>query len=461
MATVIAPQPKVGMVSLGCPKALVDSERILTKLRADGYAMSADYAGADVVLVNTCGFLDSAKEESLAAIGEAIAENGRVIVTGCMGSEAELIRAKFPQVLAVTGAHQYEAVVDAVHEAAPPARGPFIDLVPQVYADDGGIKLTPRHYSYLKISEGCNHACAFCIIPQLRGKLASRRIDAVLREAEKLVAAGTRELLVISQDTSAYGVDVRHETRDWKGREVRTHMTDLARELGGLRTPDGSPPWVRLHYVYPYPHVESVIPLMAEGLITPYLDIPFQHAAPNVLKAMKRPANEAKVLERLREWRAICPDIAIRSSFVVGFPGETEADFQYLLDWLDEAQLDRVGAFRFEPVEGAAANDLPNPVPEAVKEERYARIMEKTEAISAAKLAAKVGRVLPVIIDEVGEPDEDGDTGATGRSQADAPEIDGAVYLRNVPEGLRAGDVAKVLIEDADAHDLYGVIAGN
>ncbi len=466
MATVIAPQQvreqkRVGMVSLGCPKALVDSERILTKLRADGYAMSADYAGADVVLVNTCGFLDSAKEESLAAIGEAIAENGRVIVTGCMGSEAELIRAKFPQVLAVTGAHQYEDVVEAVHQAAPPSQGPFIDLVPQVYADDGGIKLTPRHYSYLKISEGCNHACAFCIIPQLRGKLASRRIDAVLREAEKLVAAGTRELLVISQDTSAYGVDVRHETRQWKGREVRTHMTDLARELGGLRTPDGSPPWVRLHYVYPYPHVESVIPLMAEGLITPYLDIPFQHAAPNVLKAMKRPANEAKVLERLREWRAICPDIAIRSSFVVGFPGETEADFQYLLDWLDEAQLDRVGAFRFEPVEGAAANDLPDPVPEAVKEERYARIMEKTEAISAAKLAAKVGRVLPVIIDEVGEPDEDGDTGATGRSQADAPEIDGAVYLRNVPEGLRAGDVAQVLIEDADAHDLYGVIAGN
>ncbi len=461
MATVIAPQPKVGMVSLGCPKALVDSERILTKLRADGYAMSADYAGADVVLVNTCGFLDSAKEESLAAIGEAIAENGRVIVTGCMGSEAELIRAKFPQVLAVTGAHQYEAVVDAVHEAAPPIQGPFIDLVPQVFADDGGIKLTPRHYSYLKISEGCNHACAFCIIPQLRGKLASRRIDAVLREAEKLVAAGTRELLVISQDTSAYGVDVRHETRTWKGREVRTHMTDLARELGGLRTPDGSPPWVRLHYVYPYPHVESVIPLMAEGLITPYLDIPFQHAAPNVLKAMKRPANEAKVLERLREWRAICPDIAIRSSFVVGFPGETEEDFQYLLDWLDEAQLDRVGAFRFEPVEGAAANDLPDPVPEAVKEGRYARIMEKTEAISAAKLAAKVGRVLPVIIDDVGEPDEDGDTGATGRSQADAPEIDGAVYLRNVPEGLRAGDVAQVLIEDADAHDLYGVIAGD
>jgi ribosomal protein S12 methylthiotransferase len=445
------------MVSLGCPKALVDSERILTRLRADGYAMSADYAGADVVLVNTCGFLDSAKEESLAAIGEAIAENGRVIVTGCMGNEAEAIRARFPQVLAVTGAHQYEAVVEAVHEAAPPGMGPYIDLIPQ--AEPGDVKLTPRHYSYLKISEGCNHACAFCIIPQLRGKLVSRRIDAVLREAEKLVAAGTRELLVISQDTSAYGVDVRHEARSWKGREVRTHMTDLARELGQLRTPQGETPWVRMHYVYPYPHVDAVIPLMAEGLLTPYLDIPFQHASPNVLRAMKRPANEAKVLERLKSWREICPDIAIRSSFVVGFPGETEADFEYLLNWLDEAQLDRVGAFRFEPVAGAAANDLPDPVPEAVKEERYARIMEKTEAISAAKLKAKIGRTVQVIVDEVGEPDEDGDIGATARSQADAPEIDGAVYLRNVPATLRAGDFAQVLVEDADAHDLFGVIS--
>ncbi|WP_374419913.1 30S ribosomal protein S12 methylthiotransferase RimO [Novosphingobium arvoryzae] len=456
MAIEIPEARKVGMVSLGCPKALVDSERILTRLRADGYAMSADYAGADVVLVNTCGFLDSAKEESLAAIGEAIAENGRVIVTGCMGNEAELIRAKFPDVLAVTGAHQYEAVVEAVHEAAPPSQGPFVDLIPQ--PSDAEIKLTPRHYSYLKISEGCNHACAFCIIPQLRGKLASRRIDAVLREAEKLVAAGTKELLVISQDTSAYGVDVRHEEREWKGRKVRTHMTDLARELGQLRTPEGHAPWVRLHYVYPYPHVDAVIPLMAEGLITPYLDIPFQHAAPNVLKAMKRPANEAKVLERLKAWREICPDITIRSSFVVGFPGETEEDFQYLLDWLDEAQLDRVGGFRFEPVAGAAANDLPNPVPEAVKEERYQRLMEKSAAISAAKLAAKVGRTLPVIIDEVGEPDEDGDIGATGRSQADAPEIDGAVYLRNVPASLKAGDIVQVEVEDADAHDLFGVI---
>lgn len=458
MATVIPDARKVGMVSLGCPKALVDSERILTRLRADGYAMSADYAGADVVLVNTCGFLDSAKEESLSAIGEAIAENGRVIVTGCMGNEAEVIRAKFPQVLAVTGAHQYEAVVEAVHEAAPPSQGPYIDLIPQ--PSEADIKLTPRHYSYLKISEGCNHSCAFCIIPQLRGKLASRRIDAVLREAEKLVAAGTRELLVISQDTSAYGVDVRHEERQWKGQAVRTHMTDLARELGQLRTPEGAPPWVRLHYVYPYPHVDAVIPLMAEGLLTPYLDIPFQHASPNVLRAMKRPANEAKVLDRLRSWREICPDIAIRSSFVVGFPGETEADFQYLLDWLDEALLDRVGAFRFEPVAGASANALPDPVPEEVKEERYARIMAKTEAISAAKLAAKVGRILPVIIDEVGEPDEDGDVGATGRSQADAPEIDGNVFLRNVAPGLAPGQIIDVIVEDADAHDLFGVPVG-
>jgi ribosomal protein S12 methylthiotransferase len=454
MAMEIPSPRKVGMVSLGCPKALVDSERILTRLRADGYAMSADYEGADVVLVNTCGFLDSAKEESLAAIGEAIAENGRVIVTGCMGNEAEAIRARFPQVLAVTGAHQYEAVVEAVHEAAPPELGPFIDLIPQP-----DVKLTPRHYSYLKISEGCNHACSFCIIPQLRGKLASRRIDAVLREAEKLVASGTRELLVISQDTSAYGVDIRHEARPFHGREVRAHMTDLARELGGLKAPDGSRPWVRLHYVYPYPHVDAVIPLMAEGLLTPYLDIPFQHAAPNVLKAMKRPANEAKVLERLKSWREICPDIAIRSSFVVGFPGETDADFEYLLNWLDEAQLDRVGAFRFEPVAGAQANDLPGAVPEEVKEERFARIMQRTAAISAAKLEAKIGRIYPVIIDEVGEPDEDGDIGASGRSQADAPEIDGNVFIRNVRNDLQPGDIVDILVEDADEHDLFGAIA--
>ena len=430
------------MVSLGCPKALVDSERILTKLRADGYGLSPDYAGADVVLVNTCGFLDSAKEESLEAIGEALAENGRVIVTGCLGQEAEMIRARFPKVLAISGAHQYEAVVGAVHEAAPMPQNAFLNLVP-----DSGLKLTPRHYSYLKISEGCNHRCAFCIIPSIRGDLVSRRPDAILREAEKLVAAGTRELLVISQDTSAYGVDIRHQPREWHGREVRAHMTDLARELGSLGA------WVRLHYVYPYPHVDQVIPLMAEGLLTPYLDIPFQHAAPSVLKRMKRPANEAKVLERIHNWRKICPDIAIRSTFVVGFPGETEADFQYLMDWLEEAQLDRVGAFRFEPVEGAAANALPDPVPESVKEERYARLMELTARISAEKLAAKVGRTFDVIIDEI---DEDG--GATGRSQADAPEIDGNVFLRDAG-GLTQGDIVPVLIEDADDHDLFGVPA--
>ncbi|MEN2746338.1 30S ribosomal protein S12 methylthiotransferase RimO [Sphingomonas sp. T9W2] len=440
MATRLPSPPRVGMVSLGCPKNLVDSERILTKLRSDGYQMSPDYAGADVVLVNTCGFLDSAKEESLEAIGEAIAENGRVIVTGCMGQEAETIRARFPQVLAVTGAHQYEQVVDAVHEAAPPIPSPFVDLVPE-----SGLKLTPRHYSYLKISEGCNHRCSFCIIPSIRGDLVSRRPDAILREAEKLVAAGTKELLVISQDTSAYGIDIRRESRAWKGREVVPHMTDLARELGRIA------PWVRLHYVYPYPNVDSIIPLMAEGLVLPYLDIPFQHASPNVLKAMKRPANDAKVLERLRGWREVCPDIAIRSSFVVGFPGETEADFQYLLDWLDEAQLDRVGAFRFEPVEGAAANALPDPVPEAVKEERYARIMEKTAAISAAKLAAKIGRTVDVIIDQVGD-----EGGATGRSTADAPGIDGEVFLRDAGH-LAQGDIVKVEVEDADEHDLYGV----
>ena len=440
--TTLPSPPKIGMVSLGCPKALVDSERILTKLRSDGYGLSPDYEGADVVLVNTCGFLDSAKEESLEAIGEAIAENGRVIVTGCLGQEAEMIRARFPQVLAISGAHQYEAVVGAVHDAAPIPPNAFLNLVPE-----GGLKLTPRHYSYLKISEGCNHRCAFCIIPSIRGDLVSRRPDAILREAEKLVAAGTKELLVISQDTSAYGVDIKHQPRDWKGAPVRAHMTDLARELGKLGA------WVRLHYVYPYPHVDQVIPLMAKGLITPYLDIPFQHAAPSVLKAMKRPANEAKVLERVKNWRQICPDLTIRSTFVVGFPGETEADFQYLLDWLDEAQLDRVGAFRFEPVEGAAANALPNPVPEEIKEERYARIMEKTAAISAARLAAKVGRTLDVIIDEV---DDEG--GATGRSQADAPEIDGSVFLRDAG-GLTQGDIIPVLIEDADEHDLFGVPA--
>ncbi|WP_404370564.1 30S ribosomal protein S12 methylthiotransferase RimO [Sphingomonas sp. MMS24-J45] len=439
MATLLPSPPKIGMVSLGCPKNLVDSERILTKLRSDGYQMSPDYAGADVVLVNTCGFLDSAKEESLEAIGEAIAENGRVIVTGCMGKEAETIRARFPNVLAVTGAHQYEEVVGAVHDAAPMPPSAFLNLVPE-----SGLKLTPRHYSYLKISEGCNHRCSFCIIPSLRGDLVSRRPDAILREAEKLIEAGTRELLVISQDTSAYGVDIRHQPRMWHGEEVRAHMTDLSRELGKLGA------WVRLHYVYPYPHVDQVIPLMADGLILPYLDIPFQHASRNVLKLMKRPANETKVLERIKSWRMIAPDIAIRSTFVVGFPGETEDDFAYLMDWLEEAQLDRVGAFRFEPVEGAAANALPDPVPEELKEERYARLMELTARISAEKLQAKIGRTLDVIIDAV---DEEG--GATGRSKADAPEIDGEVFLRDAGH-LKQGDIVAVEIEDADEHDLYG-----
>lgn len=436
------------MVSLGCPKALVDSERILTKLRSDGYGLSPDYDGADVVLVNTCGFLDSAKEESLEAIGEAIAENGRVIVTGCLGKEADLIRARFPGVLAVTGPQQYEQVVGAVHEAAPLPPSPYVDLVPEA-----GLKLTPRHYSYVKISEGCNHRCSFCIIPSIRGDLVSRRPDAVLREAEKLVAAGTRELLVISQDTSAYGLDLKHASWPYKGGEIRAHMTDLAREMGRLR-PEGEDLWVRLHYVYPYPHVDHVIPLMADRTITPYLDIPFQHAAPSVLKAMKRPANDAKVLERLANWRAICPDITVRSTFVVGFPGESEADFDYLMDWLDEAQLDRVGAFRFEPVAGAAANDLPGAVPEEVKEERYRLLMEKCAAISAAKLAAKIGSDVRVIIDVT-----DGEGGATGRSEADAPEIDGDVHLRDA-HGLEPGDFVTVRVEDADAHDLFGVPLG-
>ncbi len=448
MATVLPSPPRVGMVSLGCPKNLVDSERILGQLRSDGYQMSADYAGADVVLVNTCGFLDSAKAESLEAIGEALAENGRVIVTGCMGREAEVIRARFPGVLAITGAHAYEDVVAAVHEAAPAPRSPYLDLVPQAMP---GLKLTPRHYSYLKISEGCNHRCAFCIIPQIRGDLVSRRPDAIVREADKLLQQGTKELLVISQDTSAYGLDLKHAAWPWRGEPVRAHMTDLSRALGELRTPDGERPWVRLHYVYPYPHVDRIMPLMAEGLVLPYLDIPFQHASPSVLKRMRRPANEARVLERLVQWRRDVPDIAIRSSFVVGFPGETEADFDYLLQWLAEARLDRVGAFRFEPVEGAPANDLPDHVPEAVKEERYARVMELTARISAEKLAAKVGQSVDVIIDVV-DPETGG---ATGRSKADAPEIDGEVHLRDAGH-LAQGDIVTVTVEDSDEHDLFG-----
>ncbi len=437
-----ASAPRVGMVSLGCPKALVDSERILTQLRADGYALSGDYDGADVVIVNTCGFLDSAKAESLEAIGEALAENGKVIVTGCMGKDADVIRARFPDVLAVTGPQQYEAVVSAVHEAAPPVRSAFVDLVP-----DAGLKLTPRHYAYVKISEGCNHTCAFCIIPSLRGRLASRPPAAIIREAQALVKAGAKELLVISQDTSAYGVDLKHERSSLGGVERRAHIQDLARELGSLGA------WVRLHYVYPYPHVDDLIPLMADGLLLPYLDIPFQHASPAVLKAMKRPANEAKVLERIHKWRSIVPDMAIRSTFIVGFPGETEADLQYLLDWLEQAQIDRAGCFKYEAVEGAKANALPGAVPEAVKEERWHRFMALQSRISEQRLAAKVGRVLDVLIDEV---DEEG--GASGRSKYDAPEIDGMVHLRDAG-GVQPGDIVPVLIEDSDEADLFGVPA--
>jgi len=445
--TALLPPKRVGMVSLGCPKALVDSERILTALRSDGYAMSADYAGADVVIVNTCGFLDSAKAESLEAIGEAIAENGRVVVTGCMGNEADVIRARFPGVLAVTGPQAYDAVVGAVREAAPMPPQPFLDLVPDI-----GLKLTPAHSSYVKISEGCNHRCSFCIIPSIRGDLVSRRPDAILREAEKLVAAGTKELLIISQDTSAYGRDLRHASFGIAGSpQIRAHITDLARELGKLGA------WVRLHYIYPYAHVDELIPLMADGLVLPYLDIPFQHAAPEVLRAMRRPANEAKVLDRLAAWRRAVPEIAIRSTFIAGFPGETEADFQYLLDWLDEAQLDRVGCFAYEPVTGAAANALPDPLPLEVREERRDRFMAKAAAISAAKLQRKVGMTIDVLVDEA-----DGDSGlgegggATGRSKADAPEIDGRVLLRDAP-GARQGDILRVLIEDADEFDLFGV----
>jgi len=470
--TTLPKPPRVGLVSLGCPKALVDSERIMTKLRADGYDMSPDYAGADVVLVNTCGFLDSAKEESLEAIGEAIAENGRVVVTGCMGKEADVIRNRFPDVLAVTGPQQYEEVVAAVHDAAPPVPSPFIDLVPEA-----GLKLTPRHYSYLKISEGCNHRCAFCIIPSIRGDLVSRRPDAILREAEKLVAAGTKELLVISQDTSAYGVDIRHKAWPWKGEEVRAHMIDLVRELGKLGA------WVRLHYVYPYPHVDNVIPLMADGLVLPYLDIPFQHASPKVLRAMRRPANDAKVLQRIRSWREQVPDLAIRSSFVVGFPGETDEDVAYLLSWLEEAQLDRVGAFKFEPVEGARATSMVDQVPEDVKQERYEAVMALSARISEQKLARKVGSTIEVLIDRVDEhppldfdgrgtaeggggapvahldaphPEHHHKVGATGRSKADGPEIDGEVHLRDAG-GLKPGDIVSVRVEDSDEHDLYGV----
>lgn len=424
-------QPTIGMVSLGCPKALVDSERILTRLRAEGYAISPDYAGADAVIVNTCGFLDSAKAESLEAIGEALRENGRVIVTGCLGAEPDYITGAHPKVLAVTGPHQYEQVLDAVHGAVPPAPDPFVDLLPAT-----GVRLTPRHFSYLKISEGCNHTCRFCIIPDMRGRLASRPERAVLREAEKLVEAGVRELLVISQDTSAYGTD-------WKGLE-KFPILPLARELGRLGA------WVRLHYVYPYPHVRELIPLMAEGLVLPYLDIPFQHAHPEVLKRMARPAAAARTLDEIAAWRRDCPEITLRSTFIVGYPGETEAEFQTLLDWLDEAQLDRVGCFQYENVAGARSNALPDHVAPEVKQERWDRFMEKAQAISEAKLAAKVGRRIEVIVDEV---DEDG---ATCRTKADAPEIDGNLFIDEGFKGLAPGDILTVEVEEAGEYDLWG-----
>ncbi|MEA5161569.1 30S ribosomal protein S12 methylthiotransferase RimO [Cereibacter johrii] len=424
-------QPTIGMVSLGCPKALVDSERILTRLRAEGYAISPDYAGADAVIVNTCGFLDSAKAESLEAIGEALRENGRVIVTGCLGAEPDYITGAHPKVLAVTGPHQYEQVLDAVHGAVPPAPDPFVDLLPAT-----GVRLTPRHFSYLKISEGCNHTCRFCIIPDMRGRLASRPERAVLREAEKLVEAGVRELLVISQDTSAYGTD-------WKG-AVKFPILPLARELGQLGA------WVRLHYVYPYPHVRELIPLMAEGLVLPYLDIPFQHAHPEVLKRMARPAAAARTLDEIAAWRRDCPEIALRSTFIVGYPGETEAEFQTLLDWLDEAQLDRVGCFQYENVAGARSNALPDHVAPELKQERWDRFMEKAQAISEAKLAAKVGRRIEVIVDEV---DEDG---ATCRTKADAPEIDGNLFIDEGFETLAPGDILTVEVEEAGDYDLWG-----
>ena len=435
-----AEQPRISFVSLGCPKALVDSERIITRLRAEGYELTRSHTGADAVIVNTCGFLDSAKAESLEAIGAALKENGKVIVTGCMGAEPEQIRERFPNVLAITGPQAYESVLGAVHEAVPPAHDPFLDLVPAQ-----GVKLTPRHYAYLKISEGCNNRCTFCIIPKLRGDLVSRPAGEVLREAEKLVAAGVKELLVISQDTSAYGLDLKYAESAFQDRSVRARFYDLAKELGSLGA------WVRLHYVYPYPHVDEVLQLMADGIVLPYLDIPFQHASPNVLKAMKRPGNQEKTLDRIRKWRDICPDLAIRSTFIVGFPGETDEDFDMLLDWLGEAKLDRVGAFKYEPVTGATANDLGlEQVPDEVKEIRYRRFMEKQQAISAKILSNKVGKRLQVIIDEPGP------TVSKGRAKSDAPEIDGAVYVAS-RRPLRAGDIVSVKIERADAYDLHGI----
>jgi len=435
-------EPRVGFVSLGCPKALVDSERILTQLRAEGYATSPTYEGADLVIVNTCGFIDAAVEESLGAIGEALAENGKVIVTGCLGARDGVVKSAHPGVLAVTGPHDVAAVMKAVHAHVPKPHDPYVDLVPPQ-----GIKLTPKHYAYLKISEGCNHRCSFCIIPSMRGDLVSRPIGEVMSEAERLVQAGVKELLVISQDTSAYGVDVKYRTGFWNGRPVKTRMVELCRALGGL-----DDMWVRLHYVYPYPHVDEVIPLMAEGRIVPYLDVPFQHASARILRLMKRPASAENTLERIRAWRAACPELAIRSTFIVGFPGETEREFEELLAFLAEAQLDRVGCFAYSPVEGAAANALPDPVPNVVKEERRARFMQAQAQISAARLRAKIGRRLRVLVDEAG-PD-----GALARTTADAPEVDGVVRVRGAKR-LKAGEFGEVIIEDSDEHDLYGRIA--
>ncbi len=432
--------PRVGFVSLGCPKALVDSERIITRLRAEGYEISPNYEQADLVVVNTCGFIDDAVDESLDAIGEALAENGRVIVTGCLGARRDIISEAHPEVLAVTGPHALEEVMTAVHEHLPPRHDPFTSLIPPQ-----GIRLTPRHYAWLKISEGCDHRCTFCIIPSLRGDLASRPIGDVMEEAENLVHAGVRELLVISQDTSAYGVDLRYRTGFWRGRPLKTRFLELTRALGELGV------WVRLHYVYPYPHVDDVIPLMAEGLILPYLDIPMQHASPRILKAMKRPAGSADMLARIRQWRAICPDITLRSTFIVGFPGETEGDFEQLLEFLHEAQLDRVGCFAYSPVEGAVANALPNAVPEEIKEERLERFMTAQAEISASRLRRHLGKHLQVLVDEVA------DGHATGRSMADAPGIDGTVRISEAG-GVQAGDLIMVEITASDAHDLDGRI---
>ena len=436
------PAPKVSFVSLGCPKALVDSERIVTRLRAEGYELSRQHEGSDLVVVNTCGFLDSAKAESLNAIGQALKENGRVIVTGCMGAEPESISSAYPDVLAITGPQQYDTVIDAIHKALPRRHDPFLDLVPPE-----GIKLTPRHYAYLKISEGCNNRCTFCIIPRLRGDLESRPAADVLRDAERLVKAGVKELLVISQDTSAYGVDLKYTASPWRGGDVRARFIDLARALSELGV------WVRFHYVYPYPHVDDLIPLMAERKILPYLDIPFQHAAPDVLKRMKRPAAQEKTLERIATWRAICPDLTLRSTFIVGFPGETDADFEVLLQWLKEASLDRVGCFKYEPVRGAAANDFAAFVPVEVKEERWHRFMQTQQTISARRLKRKVSTRQYVIIDEVGP------AVSKGRSTADAPEIDGAVYVAS-RRPLRIGEIATVKIERADEYDLHGTAVG-